>query len=705
MKPRKLALIIAGTLMAALAVTVHVAAQGNSDHNHHHYQFIDLGTLGGPNSYLPLLPPYHDFLPSASLSRNGTLAGFADTTTPDPYNPLCFNTDCFVSHAITWRNGKMTDLGALPGLAGSSSAATWISDKGLIAGVSENGEIDPLISGPAFLGVLWKDGMAINLGTLDGGYESQAMAVNNSGQVVGIASNLISYADSFLRKKTQARAFLWENGVLQDLGTLPGGTDAMALFINEPGQIVGQSYSANSTVPPAVGCNDSPLTLYAFIWQEGQMTDLGTLGGNCTFPYSLNNHGQVVGQSNLAGDITSHPFLWQREKMKDLGTLGGTYGFAEWLNDAGTVVGSATNDGDQALLAFRWEKTTMTNLGALPGNACSAADAINSAGQIVGGSGFYDAPYEPACTDPVEHAVLWDNGQIFDLNAFVPPGTDLTLTEAFFINDRGEISGIGTLSNGDQHTFLLIPCDENHPDVEGCNGLVDAVAPTPPSAAVIMHESTTQTPGALRSFGRRGFTLSTGQTGARTARSPIAQSTASNSQMAWSNTEAKLSPTNLTFGTVTIGTTSPAQAATLTNLGTTTLNITDIAITGTDAEDFAQTHTCGSLLAAGASCGITVMFKPTASGARTAALNVSDSPSASRPKVYLSGTGVAGRCTPEGHPCGPVRCCSGLACTFRGGSTRVGYACEPKGSENISTPTGTVNENLPNSAVQGLEEE
>ena len=185
--------------------------------------------------------------------------------------------------------------------------------------------------------------------------------------------------------------------------------------------------------------------------------------------------------------------------MKDLGTLGGTYGFAEWLNDAGTVVGSATNQGDQALLAFLWEKSTMINLGALPGNACSAADAINSAGQIVGGSGFYAAPFFPACTDAVEHAVLWDHGQILDLNTFVPAGSDLTVNEAFFINDRGEISGIGTLSNGDQHTLLLVPCDENHPGVEGCDySMVDAAAAIQGSEPRNLPKATQRSPRSQR---------------------------------------------------------------------------------------------------------------------------------------------------------------------------------------------------------------
>jgi probable HAF family extracellular repeat protein len=489
-------ILITATILFVLATPNWLDGQNNpadSNHKHLHYRLIDMGTLGGPNSYLPLLPPYRSFLPSASLSRGGTFAGYADTSTPDPYTPNCFNDDCFVSHGIAWKEGARTDLGALPGPAGSSSAVTWISKNGLIAGVSENGEIDPLNSFPALNAVLWKNGKITNLGTLDGGYESWAMAVNRAGQVVGLASNLMSDANSLLGTTTQTRAFLWQDGVMQDLGSLPGSTDAMALFVNESGQIVGQSYAADSIAPPPSGtCVDSPLTLHSFFWDKGQMTDLGTFGGHCTFPYSLNNRGQVVGQSTLAGDPTSHPFLWQQGKMKDLGTLGGTYGFAEWLNDAGTVVGSATNKDDQAILAFVWEKGEMTKLGALPGNACSAADAVNSAGQIVGGSGFNDAAFFPACTDAVEHAVLWENGRLVDLNKFVPLGTDLTLTEAFFINDSGEISVFGTLSNGDQHAFLLIPCDEERADKSGCGDQTEETAArgkTNPSAKPIVPEN------------------------------------------------------------------------------------------------------------------------------------------------------------------------------------------------------------------------
>ena len=68
------------------------------------------------------------------------------------------------------------------------------------------------------------------------------------------------------------------------------------------------------------------------------------------------------------------------------------------------------------------------------------------------------------------HGFLWQNGFMTDLNALLPPGSSLTpWGDGAFINDRGEIAEMGVLPDGDVHAFLLIPCDENHPGVEGCD--------------------------------------------------------------------------------------------------------------------------------------------------------------------------------------------------------------------------------------------
>jgi len=135
-------------------------------------------------------------------------------------------------------------------------------------------------------------------------------------------------------------------------------------------------------------------------------------------------------------------------------------------------------------------------------------------------------------------------------------------------------------------------------------------------------------------------------------------------------TTADLSPTSLSFGSVAIGKTSLAQASTLTNVGTTTLNITSIAITGTNAGDFAQTNTCESSLAAGAGCSISISFKPIASGNRTAAVSIIDNAAGSPQMVFLSGAGGSAQsCRKEGEQCSDLagqHCCIGLTCAAQG---------------------------------------
>jgi hypothetical protein len=103
---------------------------------------------------------------------------------------------------------------------------------------------------------------------------------------------------------------------------------------------------------------------------------------------------------------------------------------------------------------------------------------------------------------------------------------------------------------------------------------------------------------------------------------------------------ASLSATSLSFGNQPYDGTSAAQTVTLSNAGNAALSITSIAITGTNASDFAQTNTCGSPVAAGANCAIAVIFTPSALGARTAALSISDNASGSPQTVALSGTGA-----------------------------------------------------------------
>jgi uncharacterized repeat protein (TIGR01451 family) len=101
-----------------------------------------------------------------------------------------------------------------------------------------------------------------------------------------------------------------------------------------------------------------------------------------------------------------------------------------------------------------------------------------------------------------------------------------------------------------------------------------------------------------------------------------------------------LAPTSLTFAAQTVGTTSPSQGVTLTNSGNAALTIAGITVTGTNPGDFAQTNTCPASLAAGANCTITVTFKPTLAGARSAAISIADNAAGSPQTVSLTGTGT-----------------------------------------------------------------
>ncbi len=103
-----------------------------------------------------------------------------------------------------------------------------------------------------------------------------------------------------------------------------------------------------------------------------------------------------------------------------------------------------------------------------------------------------------------------------------------------------------------------------------------------------------------------------------------------------------LSPTTLTFASTTVGSTTAAQLVTVKNTGTGTVNLTSETITGTNASSFLKSATtCGTTLAAAASCTVSVEFKPTAAGALTASLSVADNATGSPQLVTLNGTGAA----------------------------------------------------------------
>jgi hypothetical protein len=130
--------------------------------------------------------------------------------------------------------------------------------------------------------------------------------------------------------------------------------------------------------------------------------------------------------------------------------------------------------------------------------------------------------------------------------------------------------------------------------------------------------------------------------GTRQASMAVADNAAGSPQsvsLTGTGTAVQLSPTSLSFGSEKVGKSSSTKTITLTNLGSTTLSITSIGLTGTNSGDFSQTNTCGSSVGAGQGCSISVTFKPLAKGTRTASVSVTDNGGASPQTVAMSGTG------------------------------------------------------------------
>lgn len=317
---------------------------------------------------------------------------------------------------------------------------------------------------------------------------------------------------------TQTRAVLWEDGKIHDLGTL-GGSDAWASFINESGQISGFAY-VNDTPDPSTGLP----RMDPFLWDHGKMLDLGSFGGVFGFPNGMNRRGQVIGGSSVSSNPGAcnfentnpgcDPFLWDGTKLIDLSTtsVGGSPGSAFWINDAGEIVGGGTFP-NAVFDAYVWRKGVATDLGALPGDCFSEAYAINGSSQVVGDS-FSCVVVDG---DLFHHPFLWENGSMIDLNDVIPADSPLELVVvgplSFSVqplNDRGEIAGVGVPRGVDPgnmpilgHAFLLIPCDENHPNIEGCDYSLLAPSIAANSAVTTQRPTTAKaalTPEVMRRF-------------------------------------------------------------------------------------------------------------------------------------------------------------------------------------------------------------
>jgi probable HAF family extracellular repeat protein len=300
----------------------------------------------------------------------------------------------------------ITDLGSLTQY---SSSALGINENGQVVGWSD-------IQYSSSHATLWQNDGIIDLGTLTGP-RSSAVDINNFGKIVG---------NSTANNLNAPHAVMWDNGQIIDLGTLSPSipsSSSYAYGINDLNQVVGVSDNS------------------AFLWQNGSMQNLGSFSA-----VDINNNSQI------AGNMGSTPILWENGTIQYLGNLGIPIGFVNKINDSGQVVGlSYVNSTDYH--ATLWHNGIIQDLGTLGGNS-SKAYGINNVGQVVGMSGLANSG--------TNHAFLWQDGSIYDLNNSLIQDSGWVVHQAHSINDKGQIVGTGSYNgNPAWHAFLMTPITDS----------------------------------------------------------------------------------------------------------------------------------------------------------------------------------------------------------------------------------------------------
>ena len=284
---------------------------------------------------------------------------------------------------------------------------------------------------------------------------TMASGVNNRGDVVGFSHS----------GDARGRAWLWQNGSTQVIGPATAFSSS-AVDVNDHGAIVG-TIDGNVHVwkdgtARALGFDGAPSAINksgtvaggrwtgpirfggqfrGFIFANGVLHELPTLGGDSSNVNDINDRGVAVGESAISFEGDRHAFIYENGVMTDLGTLGGDDSAARAVNNRGVVVGnSQTADGD--FVAFiREPGQPMRQLLPAPSNAF----AINDRGAVLGFVGT--------------SAVLVDDGVVTRLAEIAEVrAAGWTHLLPVAINDRGWIVGYGNKAGDSRyHAFVLTP--------------------------------------------------------------------------------------------------------------------------------------------------------------------------------------------------------------------------------------------------------
>jgi probable HAF family extracellular repeat protein len=301
----------------------------------------------------------------------------------------------------------------------------------------------------------------LELGTLGGKNSSiNWNGINDSGESVGMSETSVPDPNGEdvcgFGTHLTCLPFLWRNGLLRALPTV-GGNNGQASAINNSGQIAGYAENGivDSTCPAGFTNNRIDLPV---VWDKGKAQALPTIGSDPDgVAYGINNQGQAVGYSGTC-TAANYGVVWENGTATALPDLGDPGAIAYAINSHGQIVGQAVNS-DGTPLAALWQNNTVTSLGPLlPGDVASFATSINNRGQAVGSSFNSENSWS--------RGLIWQNGVTIDLNTVFPASSHLFVISASNINESGQIAGMAVEMAGPHagnivHAFLATPVHED----------------------------------------------------------------------------------------------------------------------------------------------------------------------------------------------------------------------------------------------------
>jgi probable HAF family extracellular repeat protein len=302
------------------------------------------------------------------------------------------------------------------------SVTAGINNKGEIVGSNQAAPNDPQYA------FLWKNGHVQYIGAV-GGTDSQGVAVNNQGEVVGSAQNAQQTWIGMVYSGGQSEALPIE----------------IAYGLNNLGQIVGSS----NVPPPAPHVMESTA---AQLYQDGTVTNLGSLGGYISAAFGINDRGEIVGYSDTGPDTTSplHAFLYRDGMMTDLGTFGGQNSDAMAINSHGVIAGAADLPPTSTTTpehAFIYRSGRMIDLGVVGSDVSSSGWAINDYDEVVGFTST-----STNTTSGTMFAMVYTHGKMYHLQDLIDLSSSalashVNLYEATGINNDGWIAVNGYDTN------------------------------------------------------------------------------------------------------------------------------------------------------------------------------------------------------------------------------------------------------------------